>query len=158
MGTVVGITVEAGGDDHDVYTDGGHPPEHDDTQNPRSSVDPTPSACVWCGDDHPRESMRKAHDGLRCPECYHDPDPDHADHDFAVEDVRHVVTDRDGVHLVTADSEDVALCGSLVGGLTTFGDVADTVDDAARLGAWVNARDDMCDGCRDVFNGVVFDD
>lgn len=133
-------------DDGDrVRTDGG------------TDVDPTPTECTWCGDERPRESMREAPDGLRCPECYHEPDHEHADPDFDFEDVRHVVTDRDGTHLVTVDDEDVALCGSLAGGLTTFGDPVEDVDDAVTLGAWVNVYDDMCPACRDVFNDAVFD-
>jgi len=157
MGTVVGITVEADGDDPDVYTDGGHPPEHDDTQQPRSSVDPTPTDCAWCGVNRPRESMRETHDGYRCLECYHDHDHEHADPDFDFKDVRHVSPDREPKHLTTADAENVALCGTLVGGLTTSGDPVDDVDDAVTLGAWVNVYDDMCPRCRDVFNDAVFD-
>lgn len=117
--------------------------------------DDTPR-CEWCGDDTDSDDLRTAPDGERCPECYFDPDPDHADSDFDVEDVRHVVTDREGLHLVAVPNDDVALCGSLAGGLTTFGEAVDSVHEAARLGAWVNARDGMCDGCRDVFNDAVF--
>lgn len=119
-----------------------------------SDVDTTREACVWCGDDFPRESLREAVDGLRCDGCYHDPDAEHADADFDVEDVRHVTDDiTPSIHLVTTEQEDVALCGQMVSGLRPFGDGVDTPEEAARLGAWVNVRnDDMCPACRDVFN------
>lgn len=115
--------------------------------------------CAWCGDDVRTDSLKRSPDGGRCAECLRDPDPEHADPDFDVRDIRHVVDDHaPAIHLVTTDEEDVALCGQLTAGLRPFGDDVDTVEEAAKLGAWVNGKDDMCDDCREAFHDAVIND
>jgi hypothetical protein len=157
------VTGELGGDAPTVYTEVGG--RHSDGGDRRKMGDATGVAVEddgeaepdvdhdpdeWCGRDE-------------CPSCQgydeppYSPDPEHADHDFDVEDIRHVSPDREPKHLVVADADDVALCGTLVGGLTTFGDAADTPEEAARLGAWVNVNDDVCNDCADAVNDMLFD-
>jgi len=77
--------------------------------------------------------------------------------ELEIEQVRHVVTDREGMHLVAHEDANYALCGSGAGGLRKFGDAPESLEDAAQFGAWVNVRDDMCDECAETFNKAVFD-
>lgn len=74
---------------------------------------------------------------------------------IAIEEIRHVVPDHDPMHLVEA-GETETFCGDPAGGLRHFGTPSETPAEAARLGAWVNSREDLCDDCRDAFNALLF--
>lgn len=76
---------------------------------------------------------------------------------FDVENIRHVSTDRGAIHLVATEDADFSLCGDRVGGLRAFGDPVDTPEEAAKLGVWVNVREEICPGCREAFNSQMFE-
>lgn len=76
--------------------------------------------------------------------------------ELEIEEIRHVVTDRGPMHLVANEEAQYAICGNGSGGLRKFGRKAETMEDAAKLGAWVNAREDMCEECREAFNDALF--
>lgn len=86
---------------------------------------------------------------------------------FEVADIRHVNDTPDGdvdippdfeatTHLVAKDDPDTALCGQPVEGLRPAGKSVTSLESAAKLGAWVNVRDDMCPECREAFNERIF--
>lgn len=81
---------------------------------------------------------------------------DETERTWSIHGIRHVIPDRGDIHLVTTSDEDTALCGQSVVGLRPFGDPPETFKDAARLGMFVNAREDVCDDCRKKFNDNLY--
>lgn len=79
------------------------------------------------------------------------------DRDLEIPEIRHVVTDHDGTHLLADEDADEALCGYGAGGLRAFGQAADNPRQAALLGAWININPGVCEDCRDTLNDHLFD-